>query len=144
MKASADVARASMEFEKQIDKCRDKYALPEGYVADESSPWLPFIPNVKIKHLTFDIRSNTFTHVLAVEAGGRLNRHRHRGPVIAYALEGSWYYLEYDWVAKPGDFVRESPGRTHTLMSENGMKTFFSLTGPVDGENGEAEVVVGV
>ena len=35
-------------------------------------------------------------------------------------------------MAKPGDFVRESPGRCHTLTSEHGMQTFFWLNGPLE------------
>ncbi|WP_399094279.1 2,4'-dihydroxyacetophenone dioxygenase family protein [Streptomyces sp. BBFR2] len=118
--------------EARLDRCRDRYALPEGYIAAADSPWLPFVPNVMIKHLTFDIRSNSAANVLWVRSGGSLGRHRHRGPVSGYVLEGSWRYQEYDWVGRPGDFVRESPGRTHTLLSDEGMKTVFWLNGPVE------------
>ncbi|TVZ02179.1 cupin domain-containing protein [Trebonia kvetii] len=73
--------------------------------------------------------------------GGRLGRHRHRGSVSGYVLEGSWRYLDYDWVGRAGDFVRESPGRTHTLYSENGMKTFFWLNGPLEFLDEEDRVI---
>lgn len=120
--------------EKRLDARRDEFALPEGYInaAEEASPWVPFVENVWIRHLTFDIRSNTAVNVLWVAAGGSLGRHRHRGPVNGYCLEGSWRYLEYDWVAKPGDYIRESPGRSHTLVSDQGMKTLFTLNGPLE------------
>ncbi|MCK7626502.1 2,4'-dihydroxyacetophenone dioxygenase family protein [Streptomyces sp. RS10V-4] len=118
--------------EARIDRRRDRYALPEGHIADAASPWLPFAPQVMIKHLTFDIRSNSAANVLWVQSGGSLGRHRHRGPVSGYVLEGSWRYREYDWVGRPGDFIRESPGRTHTLYSDEGMKTVFWLNGPVE------------
>ena len=93
---------------------------------------MPFVPNVFIKHLTFDVRGSSAANVLWVQEGGTLGRHRHRGPVSGYVLEGSWRYLEYDWVGRPGDFVRESPGRSHTLYSEHGMKTMFWLNGPLE------------
>lgn len=120
--------------EARVDKMRDKYAMPEGYVGagEDVSPWVPFVENVWIRHLAFDVRSSSASNVPWVAAGGMLCRHRHRGPVSGYTLEGSWRYLEYDWVAGPGDFVRESPGRTHTLVSEKGMKTFFWLNGPLE------------
>jgi quercetin dioxygenase-like cupin family protein len=120
--------------EERVDVMRDKYAMPEGYVgaSEDVSPWVPFVENVWIRHLTFDVRSSSASNVLWVAAGGMLGRHRHRGPVSGYTLEGSWQYMEYDWVAGPGDFVRESPGRTHTLYSEKGMKTFFWLNGPLE------------
>ncbi|MEU3712148.1 2,4'-dihydroxyacetophenone dioxygenase family protein [Streptomyces catenulae] len=130
--------------EARVDRCRDRYALPEGHIPEGASPWLPFVPQVMIKHLTFDIRSNSAANVLWVQAGASLGRHRHRGPVSGYVLDGSWRYLEYDWVARPGDFIRESPGRTHTLFSDEGMKTVFWLNGPVeflDEHGGVAEVM---
>jgi 2,4'-dihydroxyacetophenone dioxygenase len=118
--------------EARVDRRRDRYALPEGYIDGGESPWVPFVGNSFIKHLTFDIRSSSAANVLRVDAGGLLGKHRHRGPVSGYVIEGSWRYLEYDWVAKPGDFVRESPGRCHTLTSEHGMQTFFWLNGPLE------------
>ncbi len=135
-----------LTVETRVDEMRDKYAMAEGYIgaSEEISPWVPFIENVWIRHLTFDVRSSSASNVLWVAAGGMLGRHRHRGPVSGYTLEGSWRYLEYDWVAGPGDFVRESPGRTHTLYSEKGMKTFFWLNGPLeflDEENRVTETV---
>ncbi|WP_067927442.1 2,4'-dihydroxyacetophenone dioxygenase family protein [Alicyclobacillus shizuokensis] len=123
-----------VRVEKRLDKRRDQFALSEGYInaSEDASPWIPFVENVWIRHLTFDVRNNSATNVLWVAAGGKLGRHRHRGPVNGYTLEGSWRYLEYDWVAHPGDYVRESPGRCHTLVSESGMKTIFQLNGALE------------
>jgi 2,4'-dihydroxyacetophenone dioxygenase len=132
MATSEEVMANYVATEARVDVMRDKYAPQEGYINGESTPWVPFIPNVYIKHVTFDVRSSSAANVLWVQAGGQLGRHRHRGPVSGYVLEGSWRYLEYDWVASTGDFVRESPGRTHTLYSEQGMKTFFWLNGPLE------------
>ena len=50
-----------------------------------------------------------------VPNGGIIGRHRHRGTVVAMTLKGSWGYLEYDWVARPGSYILESPGVIHTL-----------------------------
>jgi hypothetical protein len=132
MTTSEDVMAQYVATEARIDQTRDKYAVAEGYISEDSTPWVPFFPNVFIKHLTFDVRGSSAANVLWVQAGGMLGRHRHRGPVSGYVLEGSWRYQEYDWVAKPGDLIRESPGRTHTLYSEHGMKTFFWLNGPLE------------
>lgn len=127
--------RASgLETEARLDALRDKYAMPEGFISpsEVDSPWVPFVENVWIRHLTFDVRTSSSANVLWVSAGGMLGRHRHRGPVSGFTLEGSWRYLEYDWIATAGGFVRESPGRTHTLVSDAGMKTFFWLNGPLE------------
>ena len=129
-----EISRAQIATEHRVDARRDRLALPEGYIGadEETSPWIPFVENVWIRHLTFDIRNSTAVNILRVDAGGSLGRHRHRGPVLGFTIEGSWRYLEYDWVARPGDFVRESPGRTHTLVSDEGMRTLFWLNGPLE------------
>jgi hypothetical protein len=67
-----------------------------------------------------------------VPKGGIIGRHRHRGSVIAMTLEGSWRYLEYDWVARPGSYILESPGVIHTLSAGPGMKTFFAINGTLE------------
>lgn len=123
-----------VDVEKRLDVRRDQYALEEGYInaSEEESPWIPFVENVWTRHLSFDVRNNSAVNILWVEAGGSLGKHRHRGPVTGYTLEGSWYYKEYDWVARPGDYILESPGRTHTLMSDEGMKTVFHLNGALE------------
>ena len=120
--------------EKRIDLIRDKYALEEGYISssEEASPWVPFMPNTWIRHLLFDVRNNYAVNILKVAAGGSLGRHRHRAQVTGYVLKGSWKYVEYDWIATPGDYIRESPGRTHTLVSDHGMETIFHLGLPLE------------
>ena len=37
-----------------------------------------------------------------------LGKHRHRGIVTATTIAGSWNYREYDWIARPGDYVVET------------------------------------
>jgi 2,4'-dihydroxyacetophenone dioxygenase len=116
-----------------LDDAVAKYARTDVMVppGDEASPWVPFVENVYIRHLSFDVRSNTYVNVLRVDNGGRLGRHRHRGPVSGVCLEGSWRYLEYDWTAEPGGYVHEYPGAIHTLVCDNpsGMKTLFWMNG---------------
>ncbi|HTQ86248.1 MAG TPA: hypothetical protein VMI93_08550, partial [Candidatus Solibacter sp.] len=48
---------------------------------EEESPWVPFAEGVYIRHLMFDVRSNSWANILWVKKGGSLGRHRHRGPV---------------------------------------------------------------
>ncbi len=112
------------------------YGRPDVHIGDNESesPYVPWKPNVYIRHLAFDVRRGMVVNVLWVRQGGRLGRHRHRGPVSACVLEGSWRYLEYDWVARPGSYVHESPGAIHTLVSDdpNGMKTMFWVNGAVE------------
>jgi 2,4'-dihydroxyacetophenone dioxygenase len=113
-----------------------EFARPDVHigVSEVESPYVPFAENVYIRHLAFDVRNSAFANILWVKKGGKLGRHRHRAPVLACTLEGSWRYLEYDWVARAGSYVRESPGAIHTLVSDdpNGMKTFFWLSGSLE------------
>jgi 2,4'-dihydroxyacetophenone dioxygenase len=117
-----------------LDLVVREYAFPDIHIGagDDESPWVPFKENSFIRHLAFDVRSNMYANVLWVTKGGMLGRHRHRGRVFGYTVEGSWRYLEYDWIARPGSYVQESPGATHTLVSDEGMKTIFWLNGALE------------
>lgn len=113
-----------------------EFGRPDCHIgsSETESPYVPFVENVFIRHLAFDVRASSFANILWVKKNGILGRHRHRGPVWACTLEGSWRYLEYDWVSRAGDYVHESPGVIHTLVSDdpNGMKTFFMLNGSLE------------
>jgi hypothetical protein len=125
-----------MNDETSLDRVVREYQRPDLFVAgtEEASPWVPFGDQAYIRHLSFDVRTNSMSNVLWVEGGGMLGRHKHRGPVSGFVLEGSWRYLEYDWVATPGGWVHESPGVIHTLVCDdpNGMKTVFWLNGSLE------------
>ena len=57
----------------------------------------------------------------------------HTGEVYAYTNAGSWHYLEYPEVNRPGSYLFEPAGSTHTLHapSENDVLTdvFFVVRG---------------
>jgi len=129
-----DVHSIYLASESKVDQARDRFALTEGYISSDEavSPWVPLNEGVWLRYVTFDVRSSTCANVMWVREEGSVGRHRHRGPVAGITLEGSWRYLEYDWVAKAGDYIRESPGRSHTLYSDTGMKTLFTLNGAVE------------
>jgi len=69
-----------------------EFACPDVHIggSEEESPYVPFMENVYIRHLAFDVRNGAFANILWVKKGGKLGRHRHRGPVFACTLEGSW------------------------------------------------------
>lgn len=126
----------TLDTKRSLDAVTREYGRPDIHIgaSEDESPYVPFTENVYIRHLAFDVRTNSFANILWLKKGGMVGRHRHRGPILACTMEGSWRYLEYDWVARPGSYVRESPGVTHTLVSDdpNGMKTMFFLTGPLE------------
>jgi len=75
--------------------------------------------------LRCSLAENTFTNVIRWEAGTQLPTHLHTGPVDAFTLRGAWRYLEYDWVARAGDYVHETNGTIHTLSVEEDCEIFF-------------------
>jgi hypothetical protein len=101
---------------------------------DVDSPWVPFGDNAAIKHLAFDVRSNTFSNILWVKSAGAVGTHLHRGTIVMVCLEGSVRYLEYDWVASPGGLILEVPGEAHTLVTDHpdGVKLFGWMQGPIE------------
>jgi 2,4'-dihydroxyacetophenone dioxygenase len=123
-----------LDAKTSLDATVRDYSVPDIHIGagEEESPWVPFRDNVFIRHLAFDVRNNFYVNILWVKQGGMLGRHRHRGKVFACTMEGSWRYLEYDWIAKPGSYVQESPGAIHTLYSDNGMKTMFWLNSSIE------------
>ncbi len=76
-------------------------------------------------------RHNVYSNILWIKQAGVVGTHNHRGTVVMVCLEGSARYLEYDWVAAPGDFIYETPGLIHTLVSDHpeGVKLFGWLRG---------------
>jgi 2,4'-dihydroxyacetophenone dioxygenase len=123
-----------LDAKTSLDATVRDYSVPDIHIGagEEESPWVPFRDNVFIRHLAFDVRNNFYVNILWVKQGGMLGRHRHRGKVFACTMEGSWRYLEYDWIATPGSYVQESPGAIHTLYSDNGMKTMFWLNSSIE------------
>ena len=118
----------------EVERITQRYGQPDVHIAPDGADGLmmPIFPGVFVRHLSFDVRNNAFTNITFVPEGGMIGRHRHRGPVDGLVLEGSWRYLEYDWIARPGSFIHESPGVIHTLQAEPGMKTYFRIQGALE------------
>src|SRR5262249_31683019 len=116
--------------------------LPDRAIPSDAIPWVPQAERVWFKPLRFDLTSGRWVNLLKVAGGGRLSRHRHSGgAVLGYCLEGSWRYLEREWVARPGTFIYEPPGDVHTLSSDEGMVTLFVLEGTVQYLDDEDRVI---
>lgn len=101
---------------------------------DDERVWMPLADNVWIRPLLFNVVQGAWCNIVKAEGEGVVGRHRHPAPVLGYTLEGAWGYLEGDWISRPGDFVYEPAGETHTLVvhPEAGhMKTLFHNMGPI-------------
>lgn len=78
-------------------------------------PWAELGEGVEMKLLKRGLSDGVYTMINRFAPGFVAPPHLHLGEVHAYTIEGLWHYLEYDWVAKAGDYVYEPPGSVHTL-----------------------------
>lgn len=101
------------------------------HVAADDPLWVPLSGGVSFRPVMFDCSKGAWSNVLKVTPGGSLACHYHTAPVHAFVLDGSWRYLEHDWVAEAGTYIYEPPGELHTLVADaaRGMRTFFVTTG---------------
>jgi hypothetical protein len=136
IKAPPSTAYKIIDIPETYKDVIQRYAVPGTFVgaSEKESPWVPFGNNAAIRHLAFDVRHNIFSNILWIKSKGVVGTHKHRGTVVMICLEGSVRYLEYDWVATPGAFIYETPGLTHTLVTDdpNGVKLFGWLQGPLE------------
>lgn len=110
----------------------EKYAAPDRYIHKDETPWYPWAGPIEIKLLRVDNRIGEFVVALRTAEDAVLGKHRHRGPVTAVTLAGAWEYFEYDWVARPGDYVRENPGTIHTLHVMPDTEIVFTIQGSIE------------
>jgi len=117
-----------------VDRAIAAMGLPDQAIHSDELPWVPQGERVWFKPLRFDLTRGQWINLLKITGEGRVNRHRHTGgQVLGYCLQGSWRYLERDWVARPGTLVYEPPGDIHTLVVDGAeeMITLFILEGSV-------------
>lgn len=94
--------------------------------------WVPTADGISFRPLFFSAAQGFWMTVSRIRRSGIVSRHRHPQPVHGYVLSGSWRYLEHNWVAKPGTYIFEPPGDTHTLFVDEGvdeMVTLFQVHG---------------
>jgi 2,4'-dihydroxyacetophenone dioxygenase len=129
------------EFWKDIAPIRkvfQKDALHEIYTKNaptgDERMYVPFNETVYTRPLWISPSTNRWADILMAKGAGLVSRHYHPHEVFAYTISGKWRYLEHDWIAEAGDFVFETPGEAHTLVSyehKDPMKVFFVVTGPL-------------
>lgn len=105
-----------------------------GAQMDDERYYMPLSETCFSRPLYINIDENRWCDILMSTTPGLVNRHYHPHPVFAYTLSGRWGYLEYDWIAEAGDYVVETPGGSHTLVSyesDEPMRVQFNVTGPL-------------
>jgi 2,4'-dihydroxyacetophenone dioxygenase len=108
--------------------------LTDLMVDSTALPWVPQAENVWFKPLRLSLEANTWVNLLKIKKSGTISTHRHIGPVEGWVMQGSWRYLEHDWVAHEGAYVYEPAGDVHTLVVEGdeGMTTLFNIQGTIE------------
>lgn len=122
----------------------DSDDLKEQIKNEDPRVWVPQTHCLSFRPLCLCTSQGYYVNLLKFTGGGVLGRHRHSSPIHALTLKGSWGYKEHDWHAKPGTYVFEPPGETHTLevVDEDceEMIALFHVTGSllyVEKENDE-------
>ncbi|RAL06929.1 2,4'-dihydroxyacetophenone dioxygenase family protein [Aspergillus homomorphus CBS 101889] len=109
------------------------HTAPDVYInAKNDTCWLPWVGTIELKPYRFEARSGQFVVGLRSPVDACLGKHRHRGPVTAVTVAGSWRYKEYQWIAHPGDYVVENPGTIHTLYISGGSEVVFTINGSIE------------
>lgn len=132
---------AQTEFWRSIPPIADVFkpdARSEVHIPDAPTDdlryYVPFSETVSSRPLWISPSQNKWADVLRADRPGLVNRHYHPHEVFAYTISGKWGYLEHDWIATAGDFVYETPGEGHTLVSyehADPMRVFFIVKGPL-------------
>ncbi|KAF5027010.1 hypothetical protein F66182_885 [Fusarium sp. NRRL 66182] len=111
----------------------DRYSAPDIYINGKTDTlFFPWIGPIELKPLRMENRTGTFVVALRSPVAAGLGKHRHRGSVTAVTISGEWGYKEYDWTARPGDWVCENPGVIHTLSVGDNTEIVFTITGSLE------------
>lgn len=102
----------------------------------EALPWTPWeiAPGIDLKLLKVDPVHGLMVVLMRIPESTKLGRHRHTGFVHVYTIQGSWHYLEHDWVSRTGDFVYETSDSIHSFETFEGEDTiiYASLNGTLE------------
>ncbi|RAT94156.1 2,4'-dihydroxyacetophenone dioxygenase family protein [Brevibacillus sp. Leaf182] len=124
-----------------MSNAKDVAALAANHVNPDDLPWIPYFGDAKFKLLKANPVTGQNLTILKVPPGMQLPAHFHSGTVIVYTIQGSWRYLEDDWISRTGDIVYEPAGSKHTPqgLGDEDVITLNIVEGTLDylGENGE-------
>ena len=120
------------ELDRQEMTAVKRFGGTDTHISADESPWVPWVGDIEIKILRVENRTGLLVIALRSPTDQSLGKHRHRGVVTATTIAGAWNYYEYDWVARPGDYVVETPGTIHTLHVTAGTEIVFTVTGSLE------------
>lgn len=109
-----------------------RFGAVDVYINGEEAGWHPWMNGLMIKPYRYETKSGLSVFTLWAPKATVLGKHRHRGVVTGVTMEGDWGYFEYEWVARPGDYVVENPGTIHTLRMGEGAKVVYTVDGSIE------------
>lgn len=78
--------------------------------------WVPYGEKGWVQPCHFNVTTGGFTVIAKFLPGAVVPKHYHVSTVHGYTLQGTWRYLEHDWIATAGTFIYEPAGEAHTLV----------------------------
>lgn len=116
---------------KAADRRRDHFLTSLDF--DDERLWVPYGETAWFQPCHINVTTGGFTAVLKALPGTVVPKHYHVSTVQGYTLQGTWRYLEHDWIASPGSFIFEPSGEAHTLVvpddATEPMITLFVVSG---------------
>ena len=86
------------------------------HVGEEEIPWVRNpLNDAELRLLQARPEDKMWVLHGRMPAGLRAGRHRHTGPVLGFTMNGSWRYLEHEFVNRAGSYLYEPAGSEHTL-----------------------------
>ena len=111
----------------------------------DEAPWVAFDDGIQVRMPHIDVEGGIFVMNSRSQPGylGRL--HRHSGDVFAVTTAGAWRYLEHPEINRPGSYLYEPDGSSHTfkvLDDNDGVTEFWAIVqGALEYLDEQGEVV---
>jgi len=86
-----------------------------GFVNPELLPWVDIGIGIFFKVVSCCNHTGRYAILTKYPPGTIIPPHRHSGRVTAITVQGTWSYLEHDFVATPGCIAFETANSNHTL-----------------------------
>ncbi len=104
------------------------------HVGADDLPWVDFGDGVAVQLVHADLSTGLWITRNRMQPGASIPKHYHTGTVLAFTVQGAWYYAEYpDTVNRAGSFLFEPAGSCHTLCVRDDIEEetimWFAISG---------------
>ena len=104
------------------------------HIGETELPFVDIGDGSKLQLLQVDLNQGLWVVRTKFQPGYSVDKHYHTGPVLAFTLEGSWFYKEYpNYVNTKGSYLYEPAHSVHTLTvseaNEGETDVWFAIHG---------------